>query len=80
MKVEIVIAGQFKITKKISEGSFGEIFEAINVKRGHKVAVKLEHVNSKYPQLLHEARVLIDLSGNDSVTDKGIPSVYSKGT
>lgn len=39
--MEVVIAGQFKIIKKIGAGSFGEIFEAISIKRGHKVAVKL---------------------------------------
>ena len=39
--MEVVIAGQFKIIKKIGSGAFGEIFEAVSVKRGHKVAVKL---------------------------------------
>ena len=39
--MEIVIAGQFKLLKKIGSGAFGEIFEAISTKRGHQVAVKL---------------------------------------
>lgn len=39
--MEIVIGNQFKIIKKIGAGSFGEIYEAVSIKRGNKVAVKL---------------------------------------
>jgi len=39
--MDIVIGNQFKIIKKIGEGSFGEIYEAVSIKRGNKVAVKL---------------------------------------
>jgi serine/threonine protein kinase len=78
--MEIVIAGQFKIIKKIGEGSFGEIYEAMDIQRGHKIAVKLEDINSMYPQLLHEARVMMELLGGDSIADRGLPNVYSKGT
>ena len=42
--MEVVVGGQFKIIRKIGNGSFGEIFEAISVKRGHQVAVKLENM------------------------------------
>ena len=36
-----MVGNQFKIVKKIGAGSFGEIFEAVSIKRGNKVAVKL---------------------------------------
>lgn len=78
--MEVIIAGQYKIIKKVGSGAFGEIFEAVSVKRGHSVAVKLENCNSKYPQLLYEASVLSEIQGNDTVTDKGIPNVFAKGT
>lgn len=78
--MEVIIAGQFKIVKKIGSGAFGQIFQAISIKRGHKMAIKLENVDTKYPQLRYEANVLTQLLGSDTITDKGIPNVYSKGT
>lgn len=78
-EMEVVIGGHFKIVRKIGAGAFGEIFEAVNIKRGHQVAIKLENCESKNQQLLHEAKVLADLMGSDVLTDKGIPNLYAKG-
>ena len=77
--MDVTIAGQFKILRKIGGGSFGEIFEAISTKRGHHVAMKLENCESKHQQLFHESKVLAELLGTDSVTDKGIPTLFSNG-
>ena len=38
---EIRVGGKFKITKKLGEGSFGEIYSGINIKSKEEVAIKL---------------------------------------
>jgi hypothetical protein len=39
--MEILIGKKYKIIKKISQGSFGEIFHAININSGDELAIKL---------------------------------------
>ena len=51
--MEILIAKKYKIVKKLSQGSFGEIFHAININSGQELAIKLEKIDSKYPQIAH---------------------------
>ncbi|KAG6634170.1 hypothetical protein CIPAW_12G100500 [Carya illinoinensis] len=46
--MEHVIAGKFKLGGKIGNGSFGELYLAINVQTGEEVAVKLEYVKTKH--------------------------------
>lgn len=52
-----VINGKWKLERKIGSGSFGEIFLGINVETGEEVAVKLERVIAKHPQLFFESKV-----------------------
>lgn len=77
--MEIVIGNQFKILKKVGAGSFGEIYEAVSIKRGNKVAVKLESIGQKYQQLLYEAQIMSSLLNCETVTDKGIPYLHAYG-
>ncbi|KAG6642221.1 hypothetical protein CIPAW_09G127700 [Carya illinoinensis] len=46
--MEHVIAGKFKLGRKIGSGSFGELYLAINVQTGEEVAVKLEPVKTNH--------------------------------
>ena len=61
--VEIRVGGRFRLGKKISAGSFGEIYEGIDIFGGGEVAIKLEHVSIKYPQLLFEAKLMKGIAG-----------------
>jgi len=38
-----LIAGKYRIVRKIGSGSFGEVHLAISVTNGEEVAVKMEH-------------------------------------
>jgi len=78
--MELKVAKTFKLIKKIGAGDSGDIFQGINVKNNIEVAIKLEPINAKRPQLLYEAKVYQDLLSNSSVIDKGIPNVYYCGS
>lgn len=78
--MEIKVGGHFKLLKKIDSGSFGEIYKGINTKTNAEVAVKLEGLMSKYPQLLMEAKIMQHLHNDSTVADKGIPQVYHVST
>lgn len=74
--MEVKIGRSFKLTKKLGSGAFGEIFHGINLKTNMEVAVKLEPVNTKHPQLFYEGKLYQYLLQDASVIDKGIPNVY----
>ena len=54
----IVIAGRYKMLRVIGSGSFGEVFEGIDIISNLKVAIKLEPTGRDSPSLLYEARIL----------------------
>ncbi|XP_041005889.1 casein kinase 1-like protein 6 [Juglans microcarpa x Juglans regia] len=65
--MEHVIAGKFKLGRKIGSGSFGELYLAINVQTGEEVAVKLEPVKTKHPQLHYESKLYMLLQGGTGI-------------
>ena len=75
-QMELKIGRTFKLTKKLGSGAFGEIFHGINMKTNIEVAIKLEPINTKHPQLFYEAKLYQYLLSDSSVIDKGIPNVY----
>jgi serine/threonine protein kinase len=75
--MELRVGGKYRLGRKIGSGSFGDIFLGTNVQTHEEVAIKLESVKSKHPQLLYESKVLRILQGGDSV---GIPCVRWYGT
>ncbi|XP_042414232.1 casein kinase I-like [Zingiber officinale] len=62
-----VIGGKFKLGKKIGSGSFGELYHGANIKSGEEVAVKLESVKTKHPQLHYESKVYTLLQGGTGI-------------
>lgn len=65
----------YRLSKKIGHGAFGEICLGVSQHSGKLVAIKKESVKSRFPQLLFEAKVYSILAGG-----MGIPRVYMKGT
>ncbi|XP_011030485.1 PREDICTED: casein kinase I isoform X2 [Populus euphratica] len=62
-----VIGGKFKLGRKLGSGSFGELYLGINVQSGEEVAVKLESVKTKHPQLHYESELYMLLQGGTGV-------------
>eukprot|EP01071_Lankesteria_metandrocarpae_P002268 Lankesteria_metandrocarpae@DN2201_c0_g1_i2.p1 len=72
--MEVRVGGKYRLGKKIGSGSFGDIYMGTNISTHEKVAIKLESVKSKHPQLLYESKLYKILSGGI-----GIPAVYWYG-
>jgi serine/threonine protein kinase len=61
--MELRVARKFRVGAKIGSGSFGEIYSGTNVHTGEEVAIKLEPVKSKHPQLIYESKIYRVLQG-----------------
>ncbi|XP_012487335.1 casein kinase 1-like protein 10 [Gossypium raimondii] len=65
--MEHIIGGKFKLGRKIGSGSFGELYLGVNVQSGEEVAVKLESVKTKHPQLHYESKLYMLLQGGTGI-------------
>ncbi|GBP89106.1 Casein kinase I isoform alpha [Eumeta japonica] len=59
----LIINDRYRIIRRIGGGSFGDIFLAVVVSDGEEVAVKVESIKARHPQLLYESRVYKVLQG-----------------
>jgi len=64
-----MIGGLYWKGRKLGSGSFGEIYSVVNTQTGQELAVKLESVNAKHPQLMYEAKLLKHLQGAPGITN-----------
>lgn len=78
--MEIKVGKVYKLIKKIGSGAFGEIFHGINIKTNLEVAVKLEPITTKHPQLFYEAKLYQYLWQDSVAKEKGIPQVLMCST
>jgi len=60
----------YRLGRKIGSGSFGDIYLGTNINTGEEVAIKLESVKTRHPQLAYEYKVYRILAGG-----VGIPNV-----
>ncbi|KAK7381781.1 hypothetical protein VNO80_00328 [Phaseolus coccineus] len=68
--METRVGNKFRLGRKIGSGSFGEIYLGTNFQTNEEVAIKLESVKTKHPQLLYESKLYKILQGGN-----GIPNV-----
>ena len=68
--MELRIGSKYRIKKRIGAGSFGEIYSGENVNTHEEVAIKLESVRTRPPQLSIESKIYRVLAGG-----VGVPSV-----
>lgn len=64
------MGNKFRVGHKIGSGSFGEIHLGTDVLTNEEVAIKLENVKTKHPQLLYESKLYRILQGGT-----GVPNV-----
>ncbi|CAH3124061.1 unnamed protein product [Porites evermanni] len=67
---EFIVGGKYKLLRKIGSGSFGDIYQGINITNCEEVAVKLEHHKARHPQLLYESKLYKIVQGGI-----GIPKI-----
>ena len=75
-KQEIKAKQNFKLTRKIGSGAFGEIYHAFNTTSQEQFAIKLEHLDIRRPQLYYEARILSFLQKQQDPLLIGFPRFY----
>jgi serine/threonine protein kinase len=68
---------RFKLEEKLGSGAFGEIYAGHELGTDTPVAIKLERVDARYPQLGYEARIYHSLQNN---MNGGIPHMHYFGT
>lgn len=64
------MGNKFRLGRKIGNGSFGEIYIGTNIQTNEDVAIKLENVRTRHPQLLYESKLYRLLQGGT-----GIPNI-----
>ena len=67
---DFIVGGKYRLVRKIGSGSFGDIYLGINITNGEEVAVKLESIKARHPQLLYESKLYKILQGG-----VGIPHI-----
>ncbi|KAE8715391.1 Casein kinase I isoform delta [Hibiscus syriacus] len=72
--MEPVVGNKYRLGRKIGSGSFGEIYLGTHIQTNEDVAIKLENVKTKHPQLLYESKLYKILQGGT-----GIPNVRWSG-
>ena len=75
-KNEIPVADNFILLskKKLGSGAFGEIYTGINQQTNEEVAIKLEPIKAKHPQLFYESKIYMTLEGGVN-----IPQIFCCG-
>jgi serine/threonine protein kinase len=68
--MELRVGQKYRLGKKIGSGSFGDIYLGTNIEDGCEVAIKLESVKTRHPQLLYESKIYRLLTGG-----LGIPHI-----
>lgn len=64
---ELRVGKKYRLGRKIGMGSFGDIYHGTNMTTGEEVAIKLESIKSKHPQLIREAKIYRTLNGIGSL-------------
>ncbi|KAF0687308.1 Aste57867_20918 [Aphanomyces stellatus] len=67
--LELRVGKKFRLGRKVGSGSFGDVYLGTNIETGESVAIKLESVKSKSPQLLYESKIYKILNGGLGISN-----------
>ncbi|KAF5840880.1 putative casein kinase [Dunaliella salina] len=67
---DVIVAGKYRLGRKLGGGSFGDIFLGTNIQTSEDVGVKLESTKARHPQLLYESKLYKIFQGG-----AGIPAL-----
>jgi len=73
--MELRVGNKYRLGRKIGSGSFGDIYLGTNIATGDEVAIKLECIKTKHPQLHIESKFYKMMVGG-----VGIPTIKWCGT
>ncbi|KAG7239764.1 hypothetical protein INR49_028351 [Caranx melampygus] len=68
--MELRVGNRYRLGRKIGSGSFGDIYLGTDISVGEEVAIKLECVKTKHPQLHIESKIYKMMQGG-----VGIPTI-----
>ncbi len=68
--MELRVRNKYRLGRKIGSGSFGDIYLGTNITTGEEVAIKLECVKTKHPQLHIESRFYKLMQGGGKLMTK----------
>jgi len=68
--MELRVGNKYRLGRKIGSGSFGDIYLGTNISTGEEVAIKLECIKTKHPQLHIESKFYRIMQGG-----VGIPAI-----
>lgn len=73
---DLRVGGKWRLGRRIGAGSFGDIYIGVNIHTNEEVAVKLEGIKTKHPQLIYESKIYryLNISPNGQPV-VGIPKV-----
>ncbi|XP_022721552.1 casein kinase 1-like protein 2 isoform X2 [Durio zibethinus] len=63
------VGNKYRLGRKIGSGSFGEIYHGTNIQTNEEVAIKLENMKTKHPQLLYESKLYKILQGGNGISN-----------
>ncbi|KAI4369452.1 hypothetical protein MLD38_017889 [Melastoma candidum] len=67
MTMDRVVGRKFKVGRKIGSGSFGELYLGVNMQSGEEIAIKMEPVKTRHPQLHYESKLYMLLQGGTGI-------------
>ncbi|XP_040599761.1 casein kinase I-like [Mesocricetus auratus] len=73
--MEVRVGNRYLLGHKIGSGSFGEVYLGTDIATGEEVAIKLESVKAKHPQLHIESKIYKTMQGA-----VGIPTIRWGGS